>query len=498
MGWYETARKWTRHQIWDRFVEEYEIAFQKTTGKSFSESDFWNWWDQQTESVHKRIQDGGPFVYGVARERIQTIIDNFEGFNPRKRRRTGPGAPGQGLERATDDEKIQHDMDLDTGDDEKTDEPRQPDKKKTDGPDMSGLTSHSMEHCCVDLGTIKAKVKSFSGIQRDKLTQKSKHYQWSRAVYDIPATKKRIAQLMGPVQAAVFASGFHEPNINSADMGISSWMTAAYLRNTISSNAFTDPTYAGLGEGVTDFGSGHRAIIMQNQFLEWTFKNCTGAGHGTAETTNTTPIFCTVYAVSPKELVYGTGNTSTASTDHQNYTLQDDVRRSFAERLTSTQITNYSSTGFNINWFNDMGDSGIQDEYNVIDKKSFCLAGGQQGTLRCFVKQPQYLSYRACLEGAPFKSIGGLGPDYLGVMMTPAETQFIIVMHGGIACYAADANLVGSEVNTEASKLGVLCRKRLEYRQANISREDYQYTQHDTAAATAYLADIDLDQPTNV
>lgn len=244
-------------------------------------------------------------------------------------------------------------------------------------------------------------------------------------------------------------------------------------------------------------------FCIRNQFIELHFKNISGTAavfneefdQTTELPTTESPLKMTVRVIkAKKDIPITIGDTEdfyseggaysgalvTGWTKHQDRSRTDDPLKPLAS-LHQRYDFHYGDNQY------------LMEDWDVVDKKEFCLCVGQEGTLRIGLPKPQILSMQYLLNARKYLLVSGTpGASAVWLMRTPfikkGEQHVIIEMHGGVG-YGVTAGATPT-ANIKAAGVAVFWTHSYEYN--TLVTQNSQIT-FNTTQTKAKSTDYSLD-----
>lgn len=362
------------------------------------------------------------------REAQKKLLDSF--FKKKKKRKA---------KRQTDDDRRIR---------RRTDEENLPEEKKTDDPEPdrkmpgNGYTSHSSQHCCVDLGTLNVGrgMKKASHVPAEACLGSKKV---SYTVSDIFSTSanNQIFTVMFPAKNATNPPNTATRMVSASAAGMNSVYQMDYISSTSTflEVAYAPPTYTTGGAGVSDLNFGNRGVLLKNQYVEFKFKNVSSTD---------VPCYFTVYACRLKSDVLQKWDQDTT---HNDAPLLAEFIEGFTEKYDSAGPFVPPTRDTTQKYGVSIRDNAFVDKFvEVLDIKKHCLAIGQEGTMRCYHQPKQWNNFHYHGRGTAY---GAAATNYLLPAAKEGEIFFMLHLHGGLS-FGTAATV--PQVEIEACKLGCL------------------------------------------
>lgn len=378
----------------------------------------------------------------------------------------------------------------------KTDAPEsqpEPDQKETDGSesdtppeiDMTkGITSHSAEHCCVDLGSFPIPSKDYSNVDASELGPKNFFIQYHQEVHASAANKVLFTTIAepnysnfggtstNPIQQYTTTSGataMHGAGFNTTKKKVDAWNHLG----------LTYPTYDyANATGVTNPNDANRAIIIQNQYVEFKIKN-----FGDVDNSDS-PLFLTIYGYEIVDDIY---SNHTGATSNDNFQIDYHIQNGWSSYYSgSTSTTNLENSQLQPYGANVSENMFLNSYCKCIGVLKNCLAMGQEGTARFLLKKPQYHTFSQFAKAQPLNSTG-----YRNITLRKGEIFFLIKAHGG-AQAVTTASPPATTIRVGKINFGVFTLSRWEYRAVlrSTSNPKFSLSVADTTATVDADADI--------
>lgn len=351
------------------------------------------------------------------------------------------------------------------------------------------LIAHSSNHDAVDLGTLRCNEFSFTSVDPSSLGPKNfatghadmilrpaanqaKFYPICAAFLDNSATAGSAPR------NALEDTYTHtlDGNKNGGGGAITAALNSADILNRISVyESLTLSTYETNSGGLLAVKDADKAIILDDQFLEFRFKNLSGVKTTEGATTLT---YVTVYALKVNvdlhaQIIDASGTSSSILRSP----LVGRISEGFKEKTVGALADAPEQP-----WYINIGDNdAFGEEFTVLDVKKFTLHNGQEGTLRAFINKPQYHNFDHWTRGQ--STAGTLATDYTAVVHKAGETVFAIKVHGSVMGTSPDANGQPTSMQIEECQLGILVVRRFSYYKINRTTQDPTHNMAGSEAA---------------
>lgn len=359
---------------------------------------------------------------------------------------------------------------------------------------MSSTVAHSSSHCCVDLKGFNIPEKRYRHInQRDlgnKTTVIEKH-QWFHFGTQDKDTYAVLGEPLigsfGGVAGTVIQTYSATDATNGNSMASMMFNDTYNLVKIFGDLGYTAPAYdtAGTAKGVTDANDSDRAVVIQQQYIEFKFKNW-GNGTSTADNADN-PLNLTVYGYVLKDDIYSESNTGTSE---DNYPLMYCLKKGWKTTFDgstegSDQLffadTQYYGTSIKSNSF-------LNDMCECIGISRNVLAIGQEGTMRFMLKSPQYFTFNDFANAKV-----STATSYRNILHRKGTVFFIAKWHGGIEVKAAAAApTVPNSCSMSAANFALFCTKRYEYFPVLRTLSTRKISYKNATTTNAVNVDVDM------
>jgi len=351
-----------------------------------------------------------------------------------------------------------------------------------------GIVSHSAQHCCVDLGGFPIPAKPFTHIDSGELGPKNFFIQYHQELKETAANKTLFVTLAEP-KIDNFGGTSSSPihTWETAD-GVNAVHGAGFnstkkLQDAWTKLGLTYPTYDyTTGTGVTDPNDANRAIVLQNQYIEFKFKNF-GEQTGTP---NDSPLFLTIYGYQFTKDIFSTG---TSATTQDNYQLDYGILNGWQSYFDgSTATTNLERSRLQPYGINVSENMFLETNCKCIGVLKNCLAMGQEGTARFMLKEPQYLTFSQFARSQPMNPTG-----YRNIIYRKGEIFFFVKAHGGLQGTTSTTG-VPTSVRMQQVNFACYTLSRWEFREVLRSTKNPKYSLSVTTDTAANNVDVDVEQ----
>lgn len=334
-------------------------------------------------------------------------------------------------------------------------------------PQMGKWTSYPTTTMCVDLGTLNLNPKPGSFIDDTSITgnwtMMRNTYYW----HGTAQSDKRLWQnltecgvtmdnsdhlgvAMGNDGGAVRHHMYPRPTLDetyrncSFNSALSLLETLRNLPVDSAGDAATFTWPVPNGQVYTnDFyetNSAYQLVGLRNQFVELHIKNMSGSVFdfldSTEDATDKSPMKTVVRVIQAKENILVDVAASNTIANVFNAPLASGFTRSNDLSLSDDPLKPVNSSHQKYQIF--YGDNGyLSENWEIVDKKEFCLCPGQEGTLKIGLPKNQVISFKYLLEAEKGTLVSGtVGTNGIWRMKTPiikkGEQHVLVEFHGGV------------------------------------------------------------------